>query len=98
MISAFRFALSAVAIIVSAASAFAQAATSDGEVRKVDIETGKVTLKHGPIPNLDMDSMTMVFRVADAAMLKNLKAGDRIKFVAERVNGQITILKIDKVK
>lgn len=98
MIRAFRFALSAVAIIVSAASAFAQAATADGEVRKVDIETGKVTLKHGPIPNLDMDSMTMVFRVADAAMLKSLKAGDRIKFVAERVNGQITILKIEKVK
>ena len=51
--------------------------TVAGEVRKVDKETGKLTLKHAPIPNLDMPDMTMVFRVKDPAMLDNVKAGDK---------------------
>lgn len=87
-----------VVALVSTLPARAQTAAADGEVRKIDLDSGKITLKHGPIKNLDMDSMTMVFRVADPDMLKNLKAGDRIKFAADRVNGQITILKIEKAK
>jgi Cu(I)/Ag(I) efflux system periplasmic protein CusF len=76
----------------------AQTAAADGEVRKIDPDTGKITLKHGPIKNLDMDSMTMVFRVADPAMLKGLKTGDRVKFAADRVNGQITIINLERAK
>jgi len=67
-----------------------------GEVVKVDKVAGKVTLKHGPIKKLDMDSMTMVFRVADPAMLDKIKAGDKIEFEADRVNGAITVTKIGK--
>ena len=66
------------------------------EVIKVDKAAGKVTLKHGPIKKLDMDSMTMVFRVADPAMLDKVKAGDKIEFEADRVNGAITVTKIGK--
>ncbi len=66
------------------------------EVVKVDKSAGKVTLKHGPIKNLDMDSMTMVFRVADPSMLDKVKAGDRIEFEADRINGAITVTKIGK--
>ena len=68
----------------------------EGQVTKIDKAAGKITLRHGPIKNLDMDSMTMVFRVADPAMLKKVKAGDKIKFEADRVNGQITVTKIGK--
>ena len=57
---------------------------------------GKVTLKHGPIKNLDMEGMTMVFRVADPAMLDKVKAGDKVEFEADRVNGAITVTKIGK--
>ncbi len=57
---------------------------------------GKLTLKHGPIKKLDMDGMTMVFRVADSAMLDRVKAGDRIEFEADRVNGAITETKFGK--
>ena len=39
-----------------------------GTVEKVDAGAGKVTIDHGPIPNLDMDAMTMVFRVQDPAL------------------------------
>jgi len=56
-------------------------------------------LKHGPIKNLDMDEgMTMVFRAADPTMLKAVKAGDKVKFDADKVNGQLTVTKIEKAK
>ncbi|MFA6965733.1 copper-binding protein [Bosea sp. (in: a-proteobacteria)] len=67
-----------------------------GTVKKIDSEQGKLTLDHGPIKNLDMDGMTMVFKAADPAMLKTIKAGDKVKFTAERVNGQLTVTKIQK--
>ena len=70
----------------------------DGQVTKIDQAQGKITLRHGPIQKLDMDSMTMVFRVKDPAMLKGVKVGDKVKFEADRVNGQITVLKMQKSK
>ena len=81
-------------VLVSAA----QAQSINGTVKKIDAEQGKLTIDHGPIKNLDMDSMTMVFRAGDPAMLKGLKAGDKIKFDADRVNGQITVTKLQKSK
>ena len=44
------------------------------------------------------ETMTMVFRVQDLAMLKSIKAGDKVKFNADRVNGQITVTAIQKSK
>ena len=78
----------------------AQSAMVNGQVTKIDEPAGKITLKHGPIKNLDMadDGMTMVFRVQDPAMLKKVKVGDKVKFDADRVNGQITVTKIEKSK
>ena len=83
---------------VLALSSAAQAQTVSGTVKKVDDAQGKLTIDHGPIKNLDMESMTMIFRAADPAMLKGLKAGDKIKFDADRVNGQITVTKLQKGK
>ena len=76
----------------------AAAPTTEGEVRKVDKEQGKVTIKHGPIVNLDMPGMTMVFRVADPKMLDALKPGDKVKFAADNVNGVLTITAIEVAK
>ncbi len=73
-------------------------AMADGEVRKVDKDAGKITMKHGPIPNLDMPGMTMVFRVKDAAMLDQVKAGDKVRFAAEKVGGQFTVTQIEPTK
>ncbi|KVT75969.1 RND transporter [Burkholderia ubonensis] len=69
---------------------------SHGEIRKVDTAAGKLTIKHGPLENLGMDAMTMVFKVKDAAMLSQVKAGDRIDFVADEVNGALTVTKLQK--
>jgi Cu(I)/Ag(I) efflux system protein CusF len=66
----------------------------DGEVRKIDKEQGKLTLKHGPIQNLEMPAMTMVFKVADPALLDQVKVGDKVKFAAEKVNGTVTVTAI----
>ena len=76
----------------------AAAPTADGQVRKVDKEQGKVTLKHGPLANLDMPGMTMVFKVADPKMLDSIKEGDKVKFSADRVNGAMTVTAIEPVK
>lgn len=71
----------------------------DGTITKVDTSAGKITIKHGPIKKFDMeDGMTMVFRAQDPAMLQTVKAGDRIKFDAENVNGQFVVTKIQKSK
>jgi Cu/Ag efflux protein CusF len=71
----------------------------DGQVTKVDAKQNKITLRHGPIKKLDMDmGMTMVFRVKDPAMLKQVKAGDKVKFDAEHTNGQYIVTKIQKAK
>jgi Cu(I)/Ag(I) efflux system periplasmic protein CusF len=79
------------------ATAAAQEALIDGQVMKVDQSAGKITLKHGPIKKLGMEQgMTMAFKAQDAAMLKAVKAGDKVKFDAEQVNGQFTVTKIEK--
>ena len=71
----------------------------NGQVTKIDASAGKITLKHGPIKKLDMeDGMTMVFKVQDPAMLTQVKVGDKVKFDADRVNGQITVTNIEKSK
>ena len=77
----------------------AQAPMINGQVTKIDESAGKITLKHGPIRKLDMnEGMTMVFRVQDPAMLKQVKVGDKVKFDADRINGQITVTKIEKAR
>jgi Cu(I)/Ag(I) efflux system periplasmic protein CusF len=70
------------------------AAFTEAEVRKVDKAAGKVTLKHGPIANLEMPPMTMVFRVKDAAMLDQVKAGDKVRFKAEKIQGAYTVTEV----
>ena len=82
-----------------AASAFAQAALTDGEVRKVNLESGKITLKHGEIKNLDMPPMTMVFTARDKALLKDLKAGDKVRFAADKdAAGDLVVTTIERAR
>lgn len=78
---------------------FAQADLIDGQVTKIDESASKITLRHGPMKKFDLeDGHTMVFRAQDPAILKQVKVGDKVKFEADRVNGQFTVMKIDKVK
>ena len=81
------------------ATAVAAQEAIDGEVKKIDEGAGKVTLKHGPAKSLGMDEgMTMVYRVKDPAMLKQVKVGDKVKFEAENANSGIVVTKLQKAK
>lgn len=90
-------AIVALSLVVSSA-VVAQEAMVNGVVRKVDEAAKKITLRHGAIKSLGMDEdgMTMVFRVQDPAMLKQVKVGDKVQFAAERTAGGLTITKIQK--
>ncbi|WP_341677261.1 copper-binding protein [Niveibacterium sp. SC-1] len=65
---------------------------SEGTIKKVDKAAGKVTINHGPLAKLQMPPMTMVFRVKDPAWLDQMKPGDKIRFVADKVDGAITVV------
>jgi len=81
------------------ATAVAAQEAIDGEVKKIDEGAGKVTLKHGPAKSLGMDEgMTMVYRVKDPAMLKQVKIGDKVKFEAENADSGIVVTKLQKAK
>lgn len=71
------------------------AAMSDGLVKKVDKAQSKITLKHGPLENMGMPGMTMVFRVQDASMLDRVKPGDNVRFLADKVNGALTVTRLE---
>ena len=89
-----------VALLAGASAAtLARAEMVKGEVKKIDESAGRITLKHGPIKSLDMDEgMTMVFRVQDPAMLKQVKVGDKVQFEAQRTPSGIAIIKMQQGK
>src|SRR5258708_38090104 len=94
-----KLAAAALALSVFASSAAsAQDGIVKGVVKKIDAGAGKITLTSGPIKSLDMDddNMTMVFRVQDPAMLKQVKVGDKVQFEAEPATAGITITKLQK--
>ncbi|MCZ7566068.1 MAG: copper-binding protein [Burkholderiales bacterium] len=76
-------------------AAAASDALADGEIRKVDRDASKITIRHGPIANLDMPAMTMVFKVEDPALLDQVKAGDKVKFVADKIGGAYVVVRFE---
>ena len=89
----FTLAASAVLVVGLSAAAMATEFTK-GVVKKVDAKAGKVTIIHEELANLDMPAMTMVFRTADPVMLEKMKEGQEIEFVADRVNGKLTVVEM----
>jgi len=81
--------------------AFAQPkapALAAGEVRKIDKAKKTITLKHGPIPSIDMPPMTMVFDIRDPALLDKVKAGDKVRFQAAMIGGRTVVTELEKSK
>jgi Cu(I)/Ag(I) efflux system periplasmic protein CusF len=71
---------------------------SNGKVKKLDAAAGKITIAHGPLENLGMPAMTMAFAVKDKAMLKGVKPGDKVNFVAADVGGTLSITSLELAK
>jgi Cu(I)/Ag(I) efflux system periplasmic protein CusF len=76
------------------ASPLVWAQDTDGEVRRIDKAQSKITLKHGEIKNLDMPPMTMVFRLKDPKLLGSVAVGDKVKFAAEKIDGDYVVTQI----
>jgi Cu(I)/Ag(I) efflux system periplasmic protein CusF len=94
-----RMTVLAVGLLAALPAALAQSTMTDGLVIKIDQAAGKITIKHGPLKQFGMDEeMTMVYRADDPAILKNIRVGDKIKFVADRANGQFTVTRIEKAR
>jgi Cu/Ag efflux protein CusF len=90
-----RRTLLGVALLAPLAAA-ASANEAEGEVRKIDKAQAKITLKHGEIKSLDMPPMTMVFRIKEARMLDALSVGDKVRFAAEKQDGNYVVTQISK--
>ena len=73
-------------------------AMTNGQVKRINKKSKKVTIKHGEIKNLEMPPMTMVFKVADDAMLDALKKGDEVMFHVEDQGGAMVITDIKPVE
>lgn len=86
------------ALIAVAAAAISTASMAaeftKGEVKKIDLKQRKITIKHDELKELEMPAMTMVFVVSDEALLAKAKQGQNIEFVAEKVNGKLTVTDI----
>ena len=89
----------ALAVGLATGTLAAEGAAISGEVKKIDEGAGKITLKHGPAKSLGMDEpMTMVYRVKDPAMLKQVKVGDKVTFEAEEAASGYTVTTMEKAK
>ncbi|MEP7183741.1 MAG: copper-binding protein [Betaproteobacteria bacterium] len=65
---------------------------TDGVVKRIDRQAGALTIAHGPLVNLGMPKMTMTFRLKEPSLIDGVKEGSRIRFVAENINGTLTVV------
>ena len=73
-------------------------AWSEGVVMTIHKQEGQMTISHGPLVNLGMGKMTMTFRVKTPALFEWVNEGTKIRFVAESVNGELTVVALEAVK
>ncbi len=87
----------AMASTAMALPAYAQAEVGhgEGEVRKIDRDQAKITVKHGPITDLKMPGMTMVFRVKDPKLLDAAKEGQEVRFTVLREGGAFWLQSVE---
>ena len=90
--------LSVTALALLATAAGAQMPQASGEVTKVDKNNGRITLRHGEIKNLDMPPMTMTFRVREGKLLEDVGVGERVRFTAEKLDGNYVVTTLNKAE
>jgi len=87
--------LLAAASLILPLSTTATEKLAEGTVKRIDAANQRVMLAHGPIPSIGMGPMTMMFRVKDAALLKSVKEGDKVRFQVEKIDGSHTVVRIE---
>lgn len=69
---------------------------ADAEIKKINLDSKELTIKHGPLTNLKMPGMTMAFKVKDPAMLQQVKPGDKVRVLVEKIGESFTITTLQK--
>ena len=94
----------AAVLLALATSVFAQPAhperfgPNEGRVLEIDKSAGEIAIRHGYLPELGMDPMSMIFVVADPALLDRVSKGERVRFKAGLVDGRFAVISITPVK
>ena len=65
-----------------------------GDVTKVDPTSGTIAIRHESNGQLKLGNATDTFRVSEPIMLNAIRPGAHIRFAADRVNGELVIVKI----
>lgn len=79
-------------------SALAKTHSGEGSIEAIDFAHATITLAHDPIASLNWPSMIMDFRVADPALLRSLKPGQRVTFeITEESAGEYLLVHIHPV-
>jgi Cu(I)/Ag(I) efflux system periplasmic protein CusF len=84
--------------VPSGASAPKAVPMADGEIRRINKAAGTMTLRHGPIPNLNMPAMTMDYKVANPKFLDAFRPGDKVRFTADRIGDDYTVTRLEAAK
>ena len=85
-------------VVPAAASAPKAVPMADGEIRRVNKAAATITLRHGPIPSLNMPAMTMDYKVANPRFLEAFKPGDKVRFTADKIGDQYTVTRLEAAK
>ena len=96
-VTGFGTAAPAPAAAASAPAAKSAGHQAQGVIDSIDAKDASINLRHGPVASLNWPAMTMEFKLANAALLKDLKAGDKVsvEFV-ERQAGEWVITSVKK--
>jgi Cu/Ag efflux protein CusF len=67
-------------------------------VVKVEPEKARITLKHESIPSIQMEAMTMPFKVMRPELLAGLKAGQMVRFTVAKKDDHLMVDNVERVK
>ncbi|NVO06668.1 MAG: copper-binding protein [Rhodoferax sp.] len=84
--------------LVCATSVWAAPEWVRGEITKLAPEKAQVTLKHEAMKSMGMDAMTMPYKVKNAALLKDFKPGDKVRFTVSMQGDAMLIESLEHAK
>ncbi|MBK6599945.1 MAG: copper-binding protein [Proteobacteria bacterium] len=83
-------------VTLAVAAAPASGSDTRARVESINKADAKIKLRHGPIPKLDMPAMTMVFRVANAALLEQVTEGEEVGVTIEKIGSAYVVTGIQR--
>lgn len=72
----------------------AKEAQGVGVIKSIDAKANTVTIAHEPITALKWPAMTMAFKVAQPAVLENVKPGAKVHFTLDTSTSSPTVSRI----